>query len=384
MVLIHVFSALILSFGLARLLGRWRPRWIQPNRRWLWIMVGLLVAGATVLIGRVVEAFVETVEAGYAARMATRVLWCVALQLPWCLLAQSPAATSSSNSPQFSTLGLLSLGFVTAVGVPVSFLAVFLEQQTGYAREYWEQQHVREAQRLVQRLCDIGSPHAFGERTVVDSGYQRTIPVDPRRARLDLNRAVEYLRGRVEQLKSGPANDTTQMELAETYESLGEDENAEQVLRSLAERSPIAALKIAEIHLRQKRPESSRSWAEKALQLAQAAPSSDDQQRASLESIQLRAYDMLAVFAGEKADFEQAEGYLQEALERLPMHAAHIHDRLAKHYEFIGELKQARDHQQQAADLDPDRYLPPEPLVRKMLSTGAPVGLARPKSSRYQ
>jgi tetratricopeptide (TPR) repeat protein len=199
-----------------------------------------------------------------------------------------------------------------------------------------------------------------------------------------LYRAVEFLRRRVQQLKASPLNDATQLELAEAYESLGEDENAEQALRSLAERSPAAALRIAEIHLRQKRPDSSRLWAEKTLQLAQAAQPSDNQQRALMENIELRAYDMLAVFAGEKAEFERAESYLQEALERLPTHAAHIHDRLAKHYEFIGELKKSQDHQQKAADLDPERYSPPEALMRKMLSTGAPVGLARPKSSRYQ
>ncbi len=44
----------------------------------------------------------------------------------------------------------------------------------------------------------------------------------------------------------------------------------------------------------------------------------------------------------------------------------------------------ARQHQQQAAQLDPDRYSSPDSLLRKMLSAGSPVGLARPKSSRYQ
>jgi len=337
------------------------------------------------LIGGVVGAIVETLEAGYLARLIVRILWCVILQVPWCLLGLAAARSADGTRDWQLALGsILSLGIVTAIGVPVSFLAVFLEQQTASARQLWEQQQLREAYRLVQRLCDVGSTLSLGDRVVTDGGFRRTIQIDPRRARQDLFQAVQYMQDRVDKLAAGPLTDANRLELVAGYGSLGELRQAEDLLRPLADRDAVAALKMAELQLQLKRSEQSRQWAEKALELAEAAPPQMMWNASSWRMSCWRAYDMLAVFAGEKADFDQAEEFLQEALQRLPAHAAHVHDRLAKHYEFIGELAKARQHQQQAAELAPNLYSPPEHLVKKMLCTGAPVGLARPKSSRYQ
>ncbi len=322
-------------------------------------------------------------EMGYAGRFVVRILWCVVLQVPWCLFGLAIPRADNARATSFGLLSLLTLGLVTAIGVPVSFLAVFMEQQTALAREAWAQGQVREAHRSVYRLCDIGSTLSLGERPVAGAA-QRAVSIGPRQARQDLAQAVEFVEQRIRKLESEPLTDSRRMQLVDDYRSLDEYGQAIEAIRPLATRLPTAALRMAELQLTLKRSEESQQWAEKAIQLAQESSPQDPESQRLLEIIQLRAYEMLAVFAGERADFGQAEQILQEALEQLPVHAAYLHDRLGTHYEFIGELATAREHQLRAAELDPDRYVPPEDLLRKMLSTGAPVGLARPKSSRYQ
>jgi tetratricopeptide (TPR) repeat protein len=383
LIVIHAASTLILSWGVARVLSRWRPGVTGRSMVSVWIIVGLLVAAATVLAGRVVGVFVEVVDAGQTARLVVRILWCMVLQVPWCLLGLS-SASSETVRPVFATGSLLGLGLLTALGVPISFLSVFAEQQTEYARASWEKEEIRDAHRLVHRLCDIGSRHSLGDRVVSDGRYRRSVPIDPRQARQDLGKNKQFREQRIAQLTSLTLTDARRLELFKLYRSLGQYSEAERTLRPLADYLPTAALRMAEIQQVMDRPEQSRQWAEKALQLAQQAEPTDEEQRASLNVVQLTAYEMLAVFAGMKADFAAAEGYLLEALQHLPTHAAYIHVRLGEHYEFIGELAVARQHQQKAAELAPDRYSHPESLLQKMLSTGAPVGLARPKSSRYQ
>ncbi len=227
------------------------PGLVQRNKVVVWIAIGLLLAALTFYAGRVVEAFVETVEAGYFTRHIVRILWCVVLQLPWCLWGLTLAATHEpTRPPRFSTRSLLSLGLVTAIGVPISFLSVFVKDQTRSARDGWQQRQFRNAQRSVQRLCDIGSSLSLGERTPAGGGYRRSVPIEPRRALDDLGQAVRYTEQRIEQLNATSLTDAARLELAESHRSLGQDAQAEQVLAPLAERVPSAALTMAEIQLR--------------------------------------------------------------------------------------------------------------------------------------
>ena len=385
LIVIHSFSSLILAWCVARSISRSWPSLIGRRGTILWVVVGCLAAAMAVVTGPVVEAIVDTVEAGYVTRLIVRILWCVVLQLPWCLWGLTRlAAQQPPRAPLFATRSLLSLGLVTAIGVPVAFLSVFLKDQTLQVRDEWQQRQFREAQRRVQRLCDVGSTLNLGERSVTTGTYRRTVPIEPRRARDDLAQAVRFTAQRIEQLQASALTDAGRRELADCYRSLSQDDQAEQTLAPIGERDPGAALTLAEIQLAQKRPQTGQRWAQRALQLAQSATPADDRQRTALEAIQLRAYDMLALWAGERADFATAESYLLEALRRFPAQAVQVHDRLGRHYEFTGDLTLARQHQQQAAQLDPERFPPPESLLRKMLSAGSPVGLARPKSSRYQ
>ena len=51
LIVIHAASTLLLSWGVARVLSRWRPGVTGRSMASVWIIVGLLVAAATVSLG---------------------------------------------------------------------------------------------------------------------------------------------------------------------------------------------------------------------------------------------------------------------------------------------------------------------------------------------
>jgi hypothetical protein len=381
-IIVHTLSTLVLSWWFARLATRLIPELKERWMTFIWAGVGIFVAVLTLLAGVVAGALLDSTQAGYTGRLVARIVWCMALQVPWYMMALS-AQKGPAPSPVFSSVNLLGFSLITAVGVPVSFLAVFLDQQTGYARDHWQKVELVRSMLLVQRLYDAGSTASLGERKI-EGNVTTLVSVTPQAALRELQDNLAFMQDQIQQLEgSRPSPDVTR-QLAQCYLSVDRDDEAEKALATLANEDASAAIMLAHLCKKAGRKEESRQWAEKALRLAQQSQPASDQERSLLENIQMQAYDTLAVFAGEDADFESAEQYLQEALQRLPSRAADIHDRLSRHFEFIGELSRASEHQREAARLDPERFSEPPSLVWKMLSSGAPVGLARPQSSRYK
>lgn len=381
-IVIHTLSTLVLSWWFARVLGQLIPelkeRWMTP----VWGGVGILIAVLTVLAGIAVDALLDSNQSGYTARLVCRIAWCMALQVPWYMTAL--AATKGPSRPAvFSTMNLLAFSVMTAVGIPASFLAVFLGQQTEYARGHWQQAELLDAMLLVQRLYDVGSTVSLGGRSLGD-GASVLVEVTPQAALRELRNNLTFMQDEIKQLEAAPASRDQALQLAQCYLSVGRTDDAEAKLKALAKDDPSSAIILAGLYKDNERTEDSRTWAKKALQLAQQTKPANEHEQFLNEKVQMQAYDMLAVFAGEVADFQQAEKYLLDALGRLPSLRAEIHDRLGKHFEFIGELTKASEHQREAARLDPEQFSDPASLVSKMLESGAPVGLARPKSSRYK
>lgn len=385
-IVIHALATLMLSWWLARMLGQWKPPLITSGMVVVWVVMGAGIAVLTIVSGAGVERVIDSGRADYTARLLVRVLWCLALQTPWCLLGL--AATRASHkepSPSFSAANLFGLSVVTAVGVPISFLFIFLDQQTQAAHDAWQQTRLIAARLLVQRLYDVGSTANLGERVVPAGTRQVTVEVTPAMALADLEEACEFVERQIDEMAAFeklPAAD--HLKLAQYYVALNRYAEAEATLEPLAEQEPSAALELARVLKEQGRSDESRNWAHKALARAQQANPTSAAETEARDAIQMGAYDMLVVLAGEEADFKTAERYLLEALQQLPNYRASIHSRLASHYEFTGELANALAHQQKAAQAAPEKFAPPDSLLAKMLSSGAPVGLARPKSSRYK
>jgi hypothetical protein len=294
----------------------------------------------------------------------------------WCL------ASKRRPAYYFSTGNLLILGLVTAIGVPASFLTVFLDEQTSQARRFWQEMKVTSAQRIVQRLCDIGSARPLGQRAASDGTLGGRVDVTPRHALADLKLSVQFLEAKIDRLTTMELTDRQVLELASCYIALDRLQEAVAAIEPLGQRDPRAALRLADLYRQLGRKQECQAAAERVLQLAQRTHLDDDIQ--AMENVQFGAYETLVVLAGERADYATAERLLREALEHLPGRRADVHGYLTKHFEFTGDFSQAIAHQKEAADADPERYSPPEALWRQVLSHGAPVGLARPNSSRYR
>ncbi len=155
-------------------------------------------------------------------------------------------------------------------------------------------------------------------------------------------------------------------------------------IEPLSQRDPRAALRLADLYRQLGRWEDCQASAKRVLELAERLKRDNATDVEGIEDVQFDAYEMLVVLAGERADYETAERILWDALEHLPSRQADVHANLTKHFEFIGDFPKAAVHQAKAAHADPDQYSPPDAMWKKMISSGAPVGLARPKSSRYQ
>jgi tetratricopeptide (TPR) repeat protein len=381
-IVVHSLSTLIFAWWLARTLGAWAPRSTNRSMAVVWIAAGLAIGWLTVVAGTPAEAILLQSQAGGVVRFSCRFLWCTALELPWCMAGLAATRKREASRPAiFSPLHLLTLAVVTAIGVPISFLAVFIEQQARYAQTAWQSGKLIEARQLVQRLCDVGSTVSLGDRTLPDGAR---VEVNASQALSDLHKGVHFVEQQIEQLMSVEPTNQRRQQLALCLLALNRDSEADSVLDAIADREAVAALLLAQVHQSKGRLTACRQWAERAIELAeQAQPSSPQDTEARIE-VQLRALDLLAVAAGEQADFTAAERYLWEAVKRLPSRRAETYYRLGKHYEFVGELSKAIECQRRAASLDSDKYAAPASLVEKMLASGAPIGLARPRSSRYR
>jgi hypothetical protein len=386
-IVIHALAALPLSWALSHGLIRCKgltEKWATA----LWFTAGVLTATLTVLFGNIVGQAVASAEPGYVCRLVFRTGWCVAIQVPWCSWGFAAASSVRGQPPSWHTdTHRMAWAGLVAFGLPGSFLAIFVPQQVTRAVEQWRQERLRGAHEVVQRLFEIGSQASLGDRgTSDDHGGGARKMVTPRVALTDLNQAIQYVSLKAQELASVEQTADVSLQRAALYRSLDKMVEAEEVLQIFAARVPTAALVLAQFHLEQDRDESCLRYAELALRLARETrvDAVDAQAETLSDEIQVQAYFLLALFAGKTRDLALAERYLVEALEQIPSFSADIHAKLAKHYEFTGQLYRSREHQRMAAKLAPTKYHEPRHLAMMVISTGAPIGLTRPQSSTYR
>jgi len=372
LIVIHSLSSLMLAWCFARLLGPLVRIETQQRSAAVWIGVGLVLAVLSLAVGAWTPQLLDANNAGHGVRAAVRIAWCTVLQVPWCLMVMAlMARTGESNTPWFRLGNLSLLALVTAIGVPESFVAVFSGQQTAAAGIGWNQNEILLSRMTVQRLCDLGSSRMLGDKS-------------PRQSLDDLDLSLQVIRSQLQSLEGDTPTDETRLQMADCYLALDRQADAVAVLQELGTRNPIGSLKLAQLSNSQGDNGASRDWARRTLELVQQVQPSNDEQTHAITRIGLDAHYLLALLAGDETNFDEAEKLLLESLEKYPNYAADTHARLGNHYEFIGELSKAIGHLTKAAELAPEIYAMPDSLLVKMASTGAPIGLARPKSSRYK
>lgn len=379
-VVIHVICSLPLAAHCSRLirLPSTPPRrfhalfWVGLTAiaSWTWGYAG--DALATIVVG----------ESSFLVRHVWRVAAVLALQVPAIAALTALTPTSADWTTSAGSCSGLALGTLLASFVPYSYLSVFLPQQTRHAESLWRQSRLSEAQRVLARLSEAGS----GDLVAVPwtpSSTQQTLIVEPLEARAHVDSQLAACWTQIQTLLAAPATPEAQFQLGRLLIAVGERAAAHNPLTEAAQSIPEAASTLAQLHHIEGDLDGSVYWANHALR-SYSSTSEMTRRTASFDDELLSAYFAAAMFAGESGDLRRAESYLCEALERVPGRSAAVHEQLARHYEFVGDIAEAREHRRAAAVLDGNRYEPLESFLFQVLSNGAPIGLSRPGASHYR
>ncbi|MFQ3594107.1 MAG: tetratricopeptide repeat protein [Gemmataceae bacterium] len=306
LLLAHVLCGLPLALTLGRL--------VPEKFAGLGLGLGLLGAALTMLLGATLGTALE--DCGVVPRHLVRVLWCLALQLPWAFAFQGPW-------PATWSVGLVSV--VLCLSVPAVYARTLALQSHEQVKTYLRED------RLVSRLYTLAARAAIG----LDERPQLSQLLADRN---QLEKAV----------KQGGASRLAALLNLERYE-----EAARLLQRTELDAAGWRTLGI--LRQRQRRFAESNEALEQAL-----ARTSDEHQRIEL-------IDSLAFNARESAQFARSEQLYREALERYPNHAACLHFRLGQHYHAGNRVAEALHHLRLAKELDPDNYqLPAANLVREL------------------
>jgi hypothetical protein len=380
LVLIHVVCCLPLAVQCSRSIC---PQSTLPRRSVTLFWIGLTaIASWTVGFGGNALATIAIGEPAFLVRHAWRVATVLALQVPVLAavttLAPRPAdLPTSAGAAQGLTLGILLAWFV-----PHSYLSVYLPQQTRHAESIWQQSRLSEAQVVLLRLCDVGSGVSVAVPWTPLS-VQKPSHVEPRQARTQVDAQLAACWTQIHAIRTAPATPAARFQLGRLLIAVGEWPAAHNALTEAAQSIPEAASTLAQLHHIAGDLEGSVFWAKRAL-LSLSSSSETRRRTSSFNDELLSAYFAAAMFAGESGDLRRAESYLCEALERVPGRSAAVHEQLARHYEFVGDIAEAREHRRAAAVLDGNGYEPLESFLFQVLSNGAPIGLSRPGASQYR
>lgn len=332
LVVVHLLAALPLSILLAATLAK-----RDVGRALFWIAVAVVTAAWTVISGSSVTPALDLGEAGFTARLLIRVLWCLALQLPWCLCGWGcgRTLTDGEESLPFWSWGWGFVVLLVAIALPAVHANDLVRVQSRKAGEWMHRQRLARARPLVAALSDLGSSTKLGGL----SAQQLSRAIE---------RDMQILTGSVSRPLPTSASPTVRIDRAHDLAVLGRVEDAERELQPLADTVPGAAVLLAALLQDQERWQDSNRWYRHALTLLCEGPRT--------LTARTRAYDGLAFNARQQHEDRVAEAVYHEALARIPQAQARFHFQLGRHHQLRGRPDQAIHHLRTAARLEPDNY----------------------------
>jgi tetratricopeptide (TPR) repeat protein len=291
-----------------------------------------------------------------ATRLAVRGLWCLALQLPWCLAGLGLAARPARPIPAAAW----ALALLAALAPPAVYAWALADAWAEQAAEALDEGRLRRAEILLTELADVAGNRPVGG-----------VPLPRVRARVE--RALEPVRAAVARPLPPDSPPAAQIDYARQLAQLDRLAEAEQLLAPLAGRDVDAALLRATALQKLARWDESDHDFRTALDLLAAAP---DPGRAAAE--QLQAYEGLAYNARAAGRPADAEAAYRAALERVPSAAAHVHLQMGRHYAAAGRPGLALEHLHEAVRLDPGLAAQARPLTDQVRRSTPSCLLPRP------
>jgi hypothetical protein len=352
LVAVHLGATLPLSLWLG-------VRFSRPRIEVVAIVTGVLFAVATYALGPLVGPALDRGGADFANRLAVRVLWCLALQVPWC------AAGAALAGPRPVQLSVLPLAVIAAVLPPLAFAHTRIPQWTNRAEELLGEMRLTRAWEVIAGLSDLGSTSPIGGRP-------------PQQLAADVRRQVAALAKQLTRPLPPSAPPAARVEYARRMAMLDRLAEAEQLLAPLADQDVDAALLRATALQKLERWDDSDRDFRAVLDLSAVIADPDQVAAARVPAYKGLAFNARA--AGRPAD---AEAAYREGLARVPSATSHFHFLLGRHYDQAGRPLLALEHLREAVRLDPGRYGDPaRPLIEQLTRATPGCLLPRPAAPR--
>jgi len=306
-----------------------------------WLVLALGIAWWTASRGALLAGQFDSSASGFfPARVLIRFLWCLCLQLPWCLSAKAWMVPSSSVASSWISTGLATtLGLLCALFLPAVYARSVIDAQTTKAEELLRSGRLVHAQPVVQHLCDVASSKPIGG-------------LKPHELRRKIEQNIRAFTNTVSKPLPDSASDKVRLERARAFAVLSRNDEAVQILKPLAQSDASACILLAAVLQNDKRWRESSEAYRAVLRLLDARPV----QEAAALAKQVSAYDSLAFNAREQAAYQEAEAIYFEAMAALPAAKAHFHHQLGRHYQLGGRPVLAIEHLETAARLSPEPY----------------------------
>ncbi len=323
---------------------------------WVWGVLGAILAVVTVLNGAKLAGWLDLQDGGFVAHLAVRFLWCLLLQLPWCLLGGQLA---DSAWPVHWSGAVLAALF--SVAGPLLFTFHLIDTQATQFAELIQRDRLASAHNVAEGL------HALGSREPL-AGQ----PMGEMLPNLRSVLAQHALAVRAPLPKSAPLE--VRVQRAGVLAKLGRyDEALAQLADAPATDVDAAMLRAAILQAEKRWPESTGEY-RRALKLL-ASSSGDDKLIAAARK---RVYSGLAFNAREQRDFAEAEKNYREGLAKLPEHKAYFEFQLGRHYKEVGRPGDAVQHLETAAELDASYRKQAEDLIVGInMNQGTPTCFTR-------
>ncbi|MCH8923307.1 MAG: tetratricopeptide repeat protein [Planctomycetes bacterium] len=343
--------------------------WPVLRYRWavvLLVPVGLLLGWLTFQYGGSLGPRLRQHEVGSLLRMAIRMLWPLALQLPWTLLALQRGGEMKEAQPEppelkpRRVLGLSMAAVAIAVVLPNVYVDDVVGRRMREVDDTLQDGQLAKAVKLLERLEHFGASQALlsveQQVTMKQNRLKDLImqqPADPRQA------------------------DERHFEMAQIYRSLGQYGAARIALDDLPDRYPPAAELMAIIYRDHQQWEESARWFRRATRPLTRVSSDEE------IIYEVRRLDSLAYVLRAQRKYGRIEKMYNDAIERLPPQEAYFRFQLGRHYELVGRPIEARRQWEEAARIDPEQFQQPvEAAIAGELNSPTPGCLLGPLRSQ--
>ncbi len=266
--------------------------------------------------------------------------------------------------PRRNALLAAALAGIAALLLPAVYADDLNRRHSTIAADLLERQQLVAAQRVVDRLCAVGS-----ERLVRG--------VAPPVVKRKLARTVGALEQRLFTADPKQLDASQTIEMARALAMLDRGAEARRIVTPLAESRAEAALLLAAILQQQHEWEASSSWYQAGARLLRAAPDSRERTAGLVQAI-----DGIAFNARELGRYNEAERSYQDGLSELPAAAAHFHFQLGRHHQLGGRPFAAIEHLQKSAQLDPSGHGVSAEAIISQLAAGSPGCVLAPRATK--